>query len=51
MGVRCGHVFKKGGAVGAGADLENVMTVAHRAWLISRRGQTKEFCVCLVWGW
>ena len=35
----------------AGADLENFMTVAHRAWLISRRGQTKEFCDCLLWGW
>ena len=34
-----------------GADLENFMTVTHRAWLISRRGQTKEFCDCLLWGW
>ena len=28
-----------------GADLKNFMTVAHRVWLVSRRGQTKEFCV------
>ena len=35
----------------AGADLENFMTVAHRVWLVSRRGQTKEFCDCWLWGW
>ena len=35
----------------AGADLENLMTVAHRVWLVSRRGQTKEFCDCWLWGW
>ena len=34
-----------------GADLENLMTVAHRALLVTRRGQTKEFCDCLLWGW
>ena len=34
----------------AGADLENFMTIAHRAWLVSRRGQTKEFCEFLLWG-
>ena len=33
---------------GAGADLENFITVAHRAWLITRRGQTKEFYDCLL---
>ena len=33
-----------------GADLENFMTVAHRVWLVSRRGQTKEFCDYLLWG-
>jgi len=34
-----------------GADLENFMTVAHRMWLVSRRGQTKEFRDCWLWGW
>ena len=29
---------------GAGADLENFITVAHRAWLVSGCGKTKEFC-------
>ena len=33
-----------------GADVENFITVAHRAWLVTERGKTKEFCDCLLWG-